>query len=280
MTILPWAIFAMAAAVAANVEPKAAVDEAFAKVRKGDLSSTGDLVKIGPAAVPHVAHYLTDANPKVRTEAVALLGAIGGTAACAALSSPLRDEAADLRDRAALAFYLKCPRGAVDCTKLASGMAMSDSPSAAAILLAGYCPAAREMLRRTRAGNTKLDNHSPVVPVRLVAAVALLRHGDMAVATAKSPRSQAEIEFLLEVLSDIQDPSWLLSSLDDRRSVLAATGAPRGVVPVRRVCDKAAEAFAERFSIPFETRPGKRYTPAEIASVRNGVRAKLAPIQN
>jgi hypothetical protein len=104
-----------------------------------------------------------------------------------------------------------------------------------------------------------------------------LRHGDVDLASSKSPRPQAETEFLLEVLSDIEDPSWLLRSLDDRRTVLAATGAPRGVVPVRRVCDKAAEAFAERFSIPFEARPGKRYTPAEIASVRNGVRAKLAP---
>ena len=250
-----------------------AVDRVFNKVRQGDLSSTKDLVKLGAAAVAPVEKYLGDANVQVRTEAVAVLAAIGGAGACTALAGALADDVADIRARASLAFYHGCGRPSVACDRLLTGIGKGDV-SAAAILLAGYCREAKNALTQVGKGDTKLESYGPVVPLRLVAGVALLRLGDPMLVSSKA-RPQVETEFLLQVLTDIEDPGWLASALDDQRTALSMTGVPRGVKPVRRVCDVAADAFARRFALPFQMKAGKRYSVVELSGVREAVRVRL-----
>lgn len=259
------------------------LDQTVAKLRRGDLAAPGELIQMGPAAVQAVEPLLQDPKLDVRRGAVAVLAGLPGPESCRALAVPLGDASEEIRGRAAAAYYRGCARDRVPCEALLAGSAKGD-PSAAAMLLAGYCgEAGRKSLGKVPAGRTKLEQYGPVVPTALVASVAQLHAGDAsqagAVTAAVANRASiAEAEFILQVLPEI--PKAQLSAavplLDDRRDAAALAGAPAGVQP-RRMCDAAVDAFASRLSIrmPFASKPATRYTPENLQAAKTLIAAEL-----
>jgi hypothetical protein len=273
------AILLAAAACAQKTE---SLDQGVAKLRRGDLAAPGELIKLGPGAVRAVEPSLQDPKLEVRRGAVAVLAGLPGPESCRALGTPLADESAEIRGRAAAAYYRDCPRDQTPCEPLLAGTAKGE-PSAAAILLSGYCgDAGRKFLANPPAGRTKLD-YGPVVPVALAVSVAKLHSGDAsqstAIASAVSNRtSVSEAEFIVQVLSDIPQShlGTALPLLDDTRNAAALAGAPAGAQP-RRICDAAVDAFAARLGLkmPFESKPAMRYTLANLQAAKGLITAKL-----
>ena len=264
------------------------IASAFEAVRRGHLAVVADL-KLGPADVPAVAHFLDDGNEDVRREAIVLLIKLGEPA-CRALKPALVDAAADLRERAARGIYGSCPTsetariGDLD-SDLRRSVDMGNAAAAALLLLGRFDnEATRSYLESRIAGQdraVKLNPWNPPVPQRLAAAV-----GGISVA---APGAEAmvergvgpvdEAEFIALTLGDIHAVAKLaplLKLLDDQRTV--ASGTPSGATPQRRICDLALDSLVRRLSLQlsFPLRPAERYTSAEIERVRDLAAAAVA----
>lgn len=272
-------------------DPRAQVDAAFAKARRGDFTAVAALPKLGEAAVPAIGRYLAAKDEILRVEAVTALREIGGSEACRLLVRPLGDRSQDIRERAAVSLCQRCDRAAVAARPEFLGALRSSirmgNPNAAAYLLAGDVPgeAGRAFLEGllADAGRVKMEPPGPVVPAGLAAAVALLRTGSAkARARVLEGFRNQEIDspwFLLEWLREIRDPEVLraaVSAFEDRR-VLPPIGS-RAAAPVRRVCDLALDAFAARLklSLPFPLTPGRQYKEEQIGQARNATTAALS----
>src|SRR6266542_3175660 len=268
------------------------VQRAFQAVREKDLGPVSGLQALGLAVVPLLPPYLEDASEDVRREAVSLLAVSDGEGALPLLVRALADTSPDIRERAALALYeryepaqLAAHAGA--CKALAA-LAAGDNPSAAALLLLGYCPGPEtERVLRTVAAQTpappvRLFPWSAPVVASLPARVALARLGDreaqLALAQAVAGDTPAELEFLLAALREIEAPTVLRALtgvLADTRK--AATVAHSGAVPQHRLCDVAVNAFVRRFSlkIGFELSEVLPYSVDQLDDVRRRVDAAI-----
>lgn len=214
----------------------------------------------------------------VRRERVMNLAAKADAKSCALLESALTDPSADIRGRAASALYWKCdPKvtGQRAVQTLCQSVTMGNA-NAGALLLLGYAvrpEEARPCLDRAfpKWANVKLVTSMQPVPAPVAARVALARLGDAKAAdelrAAFSPRTPLpETLFLLAVLRDIENPDVLAASLghlDDRR---ACTGLVAHAT--REVRDVALEALVSRLSLDFQVEPGRRYSDAEVETVR------------
>ncbi len=214
----------------------------------------------------------------VRRERVMQLAAKADAKSCELLESALTDPSADIRGRAASALYWKCDRN-VTAQRAAPALCQSvtmGNANAGALLLLGYAvrpEEARACLDRAfpKWAKVKLVTSMQPVPAPVAARVALARLGHAKAVeelrAAFSPRTPLpETLFLLAVLRDIQDPGGLAASLvhlDDRRAC-------PGLVShaTREVRDVALEALVSRLSLDFKVEPGKRYSDAEVDTVR------------
>jgi hypothetical protein len=263
----------------------AQIAQAFAEVQQGNLAAMTDVEKMGAAAVPLVANYLANPDEAVRREAVSLLGVVAGKSALAPLTDALVDQAAEIRERAAVALYQRYdPETVVAQQPAAKTFARHmelGEPAASVLLMLGYLPGdeterlLREHIRRARDETVKLFPWSDPVPSSLPAQVALARLGDrqaMAeLVVASENGAVAELVFLLSVVRDIDAPRVLHAvkkCLDDERET--TTGVPSGTQPKRRVCDEAVDAFVARLKldVSFPLRDSQRYRPEELDEVR------------
>jgi HEAT repeat protein len=263
------------------------VRSAFQAVRDGDLGPVSALQQAGPAVVPLLAPFVADPSEDVRREAVSLLAVVDGGGALPALARALDDPSAEVRDRAALAIYQGYPPDQLAGVgaALAAGVARGE-PSAAALLLLSYFPGeeTERALRGVAEGAppVKLFPWSAPVAAVLPARVALARLGDAgmsrAVAAAAARGEQAEVEFLLAALRDVEAPEVLRAlagALSDTRKaavVLPVSG------PARRVCDVAVNAFVRRLRLAtsFALSEVTPYEAEQIAEVRRLTDAALS----
>jgi hypothetical protein len=150
--------------------------------------------------------------------------------------------------------------------------------------LLGYAKPEDALLcsRRAAGGKqmVKLTLGSKPVPIALPARVAMARLGDRgALLQLRESFEKPDLPvtlFLLGVLRDIEDHDALkaaVSLLDDDRQ------AP-GVVAhgSRKVRDVCLEALVARLSLTpsFQVKPGRHYTPTEIAEVRSAAGLALS----
>ncbi len=275
-----------------NIAMKERVDKAIGAARRGDSEPLSSLSPLGAELVPELAPHLSDADVEVRREVVALLSSIAGSEAAKAMAVSLRDQDPDIRSRAAMAIYGAEPAGDVlgdarNAEALRESVKSGDH-SAAAILLLGYAPGpgSVSLLRELRGEapdlRTKLHPWSELVPVSLVATVALSRLGDggarKALLEGLAGASAETHAFLLSVLRDVDDPSVLHAlseALADEREV--GEGVPSGAEPRRRVCDLAVDAFVDRLGLQvgFPRNPAGRYGSREIEEVRRLIRTSI-----
>jgi len=272
----------------ANQENAAAkVETVFAAVARGDASDTDTLLALGDAIVPAVSGYLSSADENVRTQAVALLAALGTGSAAKALLPTLADSSAAIRERAArgiLAEVMKTGKLAGLDSAVAKGLAAGE-PGAAALLLGAFSEQSRGPLGQA-VGSTrlvKLADGSRPVTAGLAAQVALSSIGDSSAGTALEKTIAGddidELIFLLDVLPLIDKPTLIHSlaaqTLDDERHV--AGGVPAGAEPARRVADRAVDALVARLNlkVSFDPNEAGRYTAAQIAEVRKAVSASI-----
>ncbi|MFO1372586.1 MAG: HEAT repeat domain-containing protein [Candidatus Competibacteraceae bacterium] len=276
-----------------NDDIAAHVNTAFAAARMGNYALISQLgEQQGAQVIPYLAPYLRDADERVRLQAVALLTTFTDPRAVPLLGLALADSQQDMRRRAALALYER-----YDPIQLAARPEIGDAlrasvnqgnDAAAAVLLLGYFPgeptqaALTALNERVADGQTELDSWAPVVPVKLVIAVSQSRLGDqkarLALLRKSADGTLAEREFLLSVLREVDAPEVLhalAQTLNDTREV--SGDLPAGVSPRRRLCDKAVVAFVRRLELPinFQISESRRFTPAEIASVRRAIAASL-----
>ena len=272
----------------ANQENAAAkVETVFAAIARGDASDTDTLLALGDAIVPAVSGYLSSADENVRTQAVALLAALGTGSAAKALLPTLADSSDAIRERAArgiLAEVMKTGKLAGLDSAVAKGLAAGE-PGAAALLLGAFSEQSRGPLGQA-VGSTrlvKLADGSRPVTAGLAAQVALSSIGDSSAGTALEKTIAGddidELIFLLDVLPLIDKPTLIHSlaaqTLDDERHV--AGGVPAGAEPARRVADRAVDALVARLNlkVSFDPNEAGRYTAAQIAEVRKAVSASI-----
>lgn len=270
----------------------ARVKAAFEAARTGDLQPSAELAQMGKAAGPLVAPYVGDPNEDVRRQAVAVLKTVGGKAALPPLIRALNDAAPDIQEMAAMGIYEGYPpklvataAGAGDALRKA---ARGGTRSPAVPLLLGYFPGAEtvmaleELRGRDPQAQVRLRSWSIPVPVSLPVAIALSRLGagegrkDLLATIQKN--EQGDLEFILEVLRDVDAPEVLhalAGTLDDLRPVDHRV--PTGVEPRPRLCDVAAGAFVTRLKLKagFKVNPAIQYSPAQIDEVRKAIRAAI-----
>ena len=221
----------------------------------------------------------------IRRERVMQLAAKADAKSCELLEAALTDPSSDIRGRAASALYWKCDRnvtGQRAVQSLCRSVALGNA-NAGALLLLGYSvrpEEARPCLDRTfpKWAKVKLVTSMQPVPAPVAARVALARLGDAkAVDELRAAFNERtplpETLFLLAVLSDIQQPGILaavLMHLDDTRVC-------PGLIAhaTRQVRDVAVEALVSRLNLEFQVEPGKRYSDAEIDTVRRLAKARL-----
>lgn len=268
------------------------VARAFADVRQGNLAAISDVQQWGVAAVPWVKPYLRDPDEVVRREAVSVLAVVGGESALPLLTQALTDASSEIRERAARALYERYEPASVAAEPAATKALISHlelgEPSAAALLLLGYCSgdspqsALRKYLERGVDQPTKLFAASAPVAASLPAQVALAHLGDRAAMTALARTTEqatvAQLSFLLAVLNDIDAPRVLHAikqALDDPRET--SGGVPSGTQPRRRLCDDAVNAFVKRLTlhVAFPLSDAQRYSPQQIDQVRQQIDAFL-----
>lgn len=261
------------------------VDAAFAAARQGRYDLISELGEQGANAIPYLGPYLQDPNEMVRLQAVSLLAATMDDRAAPLLAKALTDASQDLRARAALALYEQHdPLRLAQRPELGAALRASvnqGNDAAAAVLLLGYFPgqdtlaALAALAARAADANTELAAWTPVVPVRLVVQISQSQLGDAKARSALLHTSLngplAERHFLLSVLREIDAPELLhalAQALDDTQEI--GGGAPAGAEPKRRLCDLAVVALTRRLKLPvhFELSDTRRFSPAEIASVR------------
>lgn len=193
------------------------------------------------------------------------------------------------REAAAHAIYIAAAWHLVPALAGALRDAIRAVPNAAAMLLLAHDPSDenRDVLRQVMESHTgkltKLGLSSTAVPLETAAAVAL--------SAAGGPEGRRELHqlassddltirrFLLEVVSDIDDPSILQQMrayVSDEREV-QGVGVPDGAAPARRVADIAADALIDRLNLAvgFARRPSGRYEPDQLAEVNAKVRAAI-----
>jgi hypothetical protein len=229
----------------------------------------------------------------LRLQAVALLTVSTDPAAIPLLMLALRDPLQELRARAALALYERHdPVQWAERPEVGEALRASidqGNDAAAALLLLGYFPGESSLKTlqalNERAGEaqTELATWAPVVPVRLPVAVSLSRLGDRAgrltLLQTSAEGSLAEREFLLSVLRELDSPEVLhalaAGTLSDVSEI--GGGVPSGVQPQRRLCDLAVVSFVKRLNLPvnFTVNDQRRFTPAEIDTVRQAMAASL-----
>lgn len=209
-------------------------------------------------------------------------------ASCEAALAALASDSADTRERAARLLYDRCDRAILvrdPATAAALRKAVESGSGAAAILLLGHFRDA-ESIRALRSvpavKPVKLHLASAPVPAPLVAAVALARAGQPGpLEAAVRTRDLAELEFLLEVLGEIEPGPAMRTLADaalaDEREV--AGGVPSGARPRRRLCDAAVDAFAARLGLDltFPLTPSRRYPPEHLAEAQAAIRRRLPP---
>ena len=273
-----WVIpvfFGLLVSCAPEAEPVDEPSAVVAAVREGNFQAVADL-PVTAADVPELEMFLRHPDDTVRREVVVLLTKAEGEAACAAFVPAVTDSSADIRERAARALHQKCSHQSVasipdvgEALRKSVGMG---NASASAILLLGRLLDAesREFLHSLVSDETslvKLEPWNQPVPQGLVAAV--MSGAAPERVTAALPKIE-EAEFLASVLPEITDAETLkslLKLLDDEREISA--GVPSGAQPKRRLCDLATDGFAKRFGLqPFPLRTSDRYTPEEIAQIK------------
>ena len=259
------------------------VDAIFAAVVRGDAADTDALLALGDAVVPAVTPYLSSADVNVRTEAVALLAALGSSAAATALLPALVDMSADIRERAAEAVLAQVEAaGAMPGLDAAVAKALRiEDPGASVLLLGAFSPAATDSLRKAVDATrlVKLTDADLPVAAGLAARVSLARLGDLPARSALADTIQhgdvADLLFLLDVLPLVDDPSLIHAlaarTLDDMRP--AGGGVPAEVEPARRIADHAVDALSARLRLKLSFAPDgiSRYSDAEITEVRRAV---------
>jgi len=274
------------------VDVEQQVEQAFRAAREGEFGHISQLPALGPRVAPLLAPYLRDDRADIRREAVAVLAAVGGTAALPLLLEALGDPDADIRERAARALYTRYKPTTLARDKAAGSAlrasVLAGNHAAACLLLLGYFPAAeneqalRAMVEGFGAERTKLSDWGPVVAVALPAQVALSQLGDGAAREALlrtiDRASVADMEFFLSVLRDIDSPTVLHAikkALDDDREI--AGGIPSGAGPRRRLRDAAVDAFVRRLNlkVDFELTDSRRYSDEQVAQVRRSMDASL-----
>jgi hypothetical protein len=265
------------------------VTTVFDAVRSGDSSRVGKLVSHGDGIIPAVAPFLQDPNAAVRREAIALLDALDSKAAALAAVRSLGDADADIARRAARLLFRSVMRhGPEGFTDL--GAALMTRPGqvqqdAAKLLLLGFTDGGEAILRGalTNSPLVKLSDDGPAVRAALPADLSLSRRGAADARTRLLERinagQAADLEFLLRSIGVIDAPSVLhalaLRALGDERPI--GGGVPSGAEPSRRMTDLAVEAFIARLGLKtgIETSPVKRYSSAQIETVRKAVSAGL-----
>lgn len=282
MRNLAIAVTALWLASCAGAQPDK-VDQAFSRARQGDYTALEALSSLGPSAAPAVARYLQDPEPVLRIEA---LGLLEGYRACGELRSALTNSEAEVRERAAMAFFKACGRRPVD-EQTADALQRSvreGNTSPVALLLLGESsrPEDVALLREklSATGMVKWSQDAQPVPESLVASLALWRSGDeearTLVRTALEKPVPSTARFFLDALPFVDDPQLLgqiSGLLQDTRPV---PGERR-----RRICDHAVTAFASRFALKlsFEPRDFGQFDEKQIEEVRQSVREHLASMR-
>lgn len=265
------------------------VTAVFDAVRGGDSSRVGKLVAYGDSLVPAVAPLLQDPNATIRREAIALLDALDSKPAALAAVRSLGDADSDIARRAArLVFRSVMRHGAEDFDGLGAALMSRQEQvrqDAAKLLLLGFTKDGEAILRGalTDGPLVKLSDDGPAVRAALPAELSLSRRGladGRARLLARINAGQAaDLEFLLRSIGMIDAPAVLHAlggrTLGDERPI--GGGLPSGAQPPRRMTDLAVEAFIARLRLTtgIETSPVKRYSPAQIETVRKAVLASL-----
>lgn len=271
-----------ATALAGTNETNIAIAAAFEALRQGDASQTGALVRYGDEAIEAIARYLDDTDERVRTEAVAVLAAIGGSKSTIALVDVLDDKASAIQDKAAFAVLAHALQYGISdlpalSPKLVAGASVN-KPNASALLLLGYVSDGDDVLQGALSETrlVKLNQAGIAVPANLPAGIALSRRGDDRARNWLEKKisngDAATVDFLLDVLGVIDAPVLLVAlasvSLADDRPWRG--GIPSGGEPSLRVMDKAVGAFVQRLALEteFELSDLTRYSPEQIDMVR------------
>ncbi len=279
--------------IAMNDDIAVQVNAAFAAARQENYELISQLAERGAQVIPYLKPYLRDDSEMLRLQAVALLTVSTDPAAIPLLTLALRDPSQELRARAALALYERHdPVQWAERPEVGEALRASidqGNDAAAALLLLGYFPGESSLKTlqalNERAGEaqTELATWAPVVPVHLPVAVSLSRLGDQAgrltLLQTSAEGSLAEREFLLSVLRELDSPEVLhalaAGTLSDVSEI--GGGVPSGVQPQRRLCDLAVVSFVKRLNLPvnFTVNDQRRFTPAEIDTVRQAMAASL-----
>jgi HEAT repeat protein len=258
---------------------------AFESVRKGDASLIGGLVHYGDAVIPAVLPLVTDTDPAVRREAVALLDAINDASAAAAVTPALQDTSPEVAERAArliLRIVLRLGVDKIQGFDAARTLpAEHGSPGASRLLLLGFTHGGESALRTALSAKrlVKLTDADEPVPAALPAAIALSLRGDSKARAQLAERisgdSAASLIFMLQVVDMIYAPE-LLQALARRTladDTAIASGLPAGIEPRRRVADLAVESFIRRLKLNtgIAIHPAASYSATDVAAVRDAV---------
>jgi HEAT repeat protein len=245
---------------------EAALSRAFEAVKAGDFGPLAALPVPTAAAIAAIERGLSDGSEAVRRESVTLLSLLRDPRAAPALAKALDDPSADVAWRAAAALYVLGPDAiAGDPSvgeRLRSAVAGGLTAGGAILMLAhapanGASAAALEAARAERGDVlTEVFNASPVVPVALMADVALARLGDRQaqdrLVDAIGTGDLDTLQFLLSALREIATPRVIetlaTATLADDRPVDGdmVSSAEPGV----RLADLAAVRLAHRFDLP------------------------------
>ena len=245
---------------------EATLSRAFDAAKAGDYGPLAALPEPTAAAIPAIERGLSDDSEVVRRESVTLLSLIRDPRAAPALAKALDDASADVASRAAAALYELGPDAiAADPSvgeRLRSAVA-GGLTAGGAILMLAHAPAngaSVGTLKATRAERgdalTEVFSASPVVPVALMADVALAKLGDQQaqdhVVDAIETGDLNTFQFLLSALREIETPRLIetlaTATLGDTRTVDGdmVSSAETGV----RLADVAAVRLAQRFDLP------------------------------
>jgi hypothetical protein len=285
--VLAWCEHSEDVAMAQVKGAQAQVAAAFESVRKGDMSHIGALVRHGDAVIPAATPFVTDGDPVIRREAVALLDAIDSVSAASAALPALADTSPDVAERAARLILRVVLRTGAD--KVA-GLDVAPEPppaqgvpGAARLLLLGFTREGEPMLRAALSERrlVKLTDGDAPVDAALPAAIALSLRGDASARQRVRERiangPTASMEFLLQVVDMIDAPD-LLQALATRTLAdkdATASGLPASIEPRRRVADLAVETFIRRLKLPvdIDLHQARTYSEEEIAAVLKAVLA-------
>jgi hypothetical protein len=255
------------------------VDAALSHYPAPDANA--QVIAVGGEAVPILIDRLKCGEPSKLADIIALLAAIGTPATIPPLLPLMADGSFDIRERSARAVYTTViANGVPDTTDFAEAIVASldDKPGGAALLLAGFVPQARTALiaHVNDSHLVKLDNAGPAVPAGKVATMALALLGEpQALASFETsiPISSPDmLEFYLSAITLIVDPIVLsaLAKATLENMTPISNNLPSGIVPPRRLADRAVEAFVKRLNL----RPGfaldytQRYSDQDFREIR------------